>query len=624
MRFRTVFVRTLSCASSVCLAGLSGACGGSDALGPPRAGTATVLSGDEQVGTVGRPLPQPVAVRVADDGGHAVASVPVTWVVVAGGGTSGASPSMTDENGRAETIWVLGTAAGRHRLEARVAGLTPLVFEATALADAPVSATATGGQDQRAQPGATLPEALVVTVRDEFGNPVEGVSVTFSIAAGAGSLSVTESVTDVAGTAATSWTLGASMGTQAARATVPGVGVVRFTALLIGSLDLWLADHPAVSSSIVWEDEDRFALRYEDWTPARRASLADRYNLAQSGSFALEDPPVNQVAGALADSDYPYTGLTADDAWALWSAHVAQALWLERNGEVGWSLEGLPEAELRTLLDGRSMFHRPRSPVEATIGPDLYFVEGRVLPAPPDVVLRFMQAEGLLRPTRGETITAVVDWARRSMAHFLYAFQAQNAYDHWHSRGVVPATRIIEGTTRLPPLYPTYSHWTAGCHGTNHFLQVVLRAVNIPVEYHVAAGHATPRFPTEGLWLSHGDDPYTALVRNPILFSTNELFIDDATREAWFGLHLTREQQLDNVGRRPVELALRYPATFYVMWRRCWDLERGTAAEESEVFTIFGRHFSLEQLDAEGLWERLDGAIAARGGCGTFPPTPGS
>lgn len=87
------------------------------------------------------------------------------------------------------------------------------------------------GDAQTGSGGAALPVALTVRARDGRGYPLVGGQVTFS--AGAGSLSATTVTVDRHGKATTTWTLGASLGSQAVTATMPGLTAVTFTATAV-------------------------------------------------------------------------------------------------------------------------------------------------------------------------------------------------------------------------------------------------------------------------------------------------------------------------------------------------------------------------------------------------------
>ncbi|HET7229615.1 MAG TPA: Ig-like domain-containing protein [Longimicrobium sp.] len=71
--------------------------------------------------------------------------------------------------------------------------------------------------------------AVTVRVLDANGNGVSGVRVTWSVAAGTGTLSSAQTVTDATGRASVQWSLGMEMGTQAVEAVAGSVAPVRIS-----------------------------------------------------------------------------------------------------------------------------------------------------------------------------------------------------------------------------------------------------------------------------------------------------------------------------------------------------------------------------------------------------------
>ena len=74
---------------------------------------------------------------------------------------------------------------------------------------------------QQGAPGRELPESIDVQVMDSDNHPVSGVTVSFSVSGGGGTLSSTSAESDIDGLARVSWTLGGELGPQSleARAT---------------------------------------------------------------------------------------------------------------------------------------------------------------------------------------------------------------------------------------------------------------------------------------------------------------------------------------------------------------------------------------------------------------------
>jgi alpha-tubulin suppressor-like RCC1 family protein len=86
------------------------------------------------------------------------------------------------------------------------------------------------GTGQNGPVGTTLAQDFVVRADDQSGNPVAGLTVTWSITAGGGSITPTTDVTDAAGLAQARMTLGPAAGVNTAQALIQGVTPVVFSA----------------------------------------------------------------------------------------------------------------------------------------------------------------------------------------------------------------------------------------------------------------------------------------------------------------------------------------------------------------------------------------------------------
>jgi PKD repeat protein len=137
-----LFARPRNAAYAVAAGGLV-ACSGGD-LVLPRDGTAAaieVVDGDEQTGSVGQPLSDPVAVEVRDAAGAPVQGATVQFAFTSAGDGAQVAPETTETDtlGRAEAHVVLGSKIGLQTGEVRVLreGADPLLdtFSAVAFAD---------------------------------------------------------------------------------------------------------------------------------------------------------------------------------------------------------------------------------------------------------------------------------------------------------------------------------------------------------------------------------------------------------------------------------------------------------------------------------------------------------
>ncbi len=104
---------------------------------------------------------------------------------------------------------------------------------AEAVQPQPAGLAIISGNDQQGTPGAALPNPLIVEVRDQYGNPLPGAQVTFTVTAGEGKLSgqftVEQVTTDANGRALRTLTLGPGPGTYTLIEVSAGSELVIFT-----------------------------------------------------------------------------------------------------------------------------------------------------------------------------------------------------------------------------------------------------------------------------------------------------------------------------------------------------------------------------------------------------------
>jgi adhesin/invasin len=227
--------RTLTFSAS----GLSSATAGVT-LGAGQAAQMALFAGSPQTATAGTTLPVPPSVIVRDASNNPVTGVNVTFTVTGGGGTTSppsGSTVATDAAGVAAlTSWTLGALAGTNTLSATVAGLSgsPVTFTATGTVGAATQMTPSPVGAQTANVNTPVPVDPSVLVRDANNNPVAGVSVTFTVTGGGGSVSSPTGntvVTNTSGVAAlSSWTLGTVAGANSLQATAAGLPTANFTA----------------------------------------------------------------------------------------------------------------------------------------------------------------------------------------------------------------------------------------------------------------------------------------------------------------------------------------------------------------------------------------------------------
>ena len=193
-------------------------------LPPPMATSLKVISGDNQTGLTSETLMNPFVVEVHDQYDEPMEGVTVTFVVSAGGGSVSDISVNTDANGLAQSTLILGSDPGTNTVEASIGDLSQ-TFNAEAALPPPMATSlkVISGDNQTGLTGETLMNPFVVEVRDQYDDPMEGVTVTFAVSTGGGSLSDMSVDTDANGLAQSTLTLGSDPGTNTVTASVEGL-----------------------------------------------------------------------------------------------------------------------------------------------------------------------------------------------------------------------------------------------------------------------------------------------------------------------------------------------------------------------------------------------------------------
>jgi len=203
------------------------------------AGTATALAlmtPPSPAVPSGGMFPQQPVVQLHDVYGNdrAQAGVPVTVSITSGGGTlNGTLTENTDATGAAvfTNLEIIGTV-GPRTLTFTSPGLTSVGSGAIdVLVGTPASIVATTSTILGGTVGQPVSNRPTVQVTDASGNPVVGVTVTFTVTSGGGGVTGGSGPTGLGGIAqVTSWTLGTVAGTNTLDASVGSLAPVAFEA----------------------------------------------------------------------------------------------------------------------------------------------------------------------------------------------------------------------------------------------------------------------------------------------------------------------------------------------------------------------------------------------------------
>lgn len=212
----------------------------------PPAARIVIISGSGQTGPAGGALAQPLVVEVQATDNLPVPNASVTFRAVTAGGSVATATATTDASGRASTAMTLGRTAGAYTFEAASGSLAAVTANETATPAPAAAILISSGNGQSAPVGTAIPQPLAVIVRDQFGTPVSGATVTWTRETGGGALGSATSTTSPTGIATNSYTFSNVTGAERIRASLAGVagtnGEVFFTVTAV-------AGAPAVITS---------------------------------------------------------------------------------------------------------------------------------------------------------------------------------------------------------------------------------------------------------------------------------------------------------------------------------------------------------------------------------------
>ena len=186
------------------------------------------ISGDLQSGLVGSQAAAPLIVQLPGSSGQTI-----TWTVTGGQASLSSGTSVTDSSGNSSITFHYGNTAGPISISATAgtAGGT-VVFTETATTGG--STTVISGNNQTGTSGGTLQPFVVQLGSGSSG--AAGVTVTWTIVQGTGTLSSPTTVTDSNGNTSNTLTLGPNAGVVIVQATANGFGSVSFSSTAIAGI----------------------------------------------------------------------------------------------------------------------------------------------------------------------------------------------------------------------------------------------------------------------------------------------------------------------------------------------------------------------------------------------------
>jgi len=191
-------------------------------IGKGQASAVVISQGNNQTGKAGDTLPQTLIATVTDPCGGQVLGTTGTWTVVSGSATLKNASSNSDSAGRFTTQVVLGQVPGPIQVRLSVPNVGSVVFD---MSNSVVVSNVklVSGSGQTGFTSAAFPQPVVFQVLDAQGNPIPGITVSFNIVSGSGSVNPSTLATDAQGRVATTITAGATAGSITISASAGGL-----------------------------------------------------------------------------------------------------------------------------------------------------------------------------------------------------------------------------------------------------------------------------------------------------------------------------------------------------------------------------------------------------------------
>lgn len=285
--------------------------------------------------------------------------------------------------------------------------------------------------------------------------------------------------------------------------------------------------HPEIFRQMIWADEERSSGGSIIYSREKMQKLAHYIALLEAGQdFPLNSPPAGFDVpwGERLDSTRKF--YTEDEALSMWLPHLAVSLYTEVNELVPWSITSYTNEQKAFLLDARRFINYWSLPSGPAYTFFLTWENGGGLAGITDwnafYSFEFLRSNDMIRATQAESIYAFTQWIRENVYHEA-ASRAYELHLSYGYNGSYPVDKILS-----PP--SGQKSWTQGCSGTSSLYSAVLKTINIPVSINMTlGGHRGPLFPTAGLALMHGDDPYGLSNRRGLQeVPVNEIFVSIA------------------------------------------------------------------------------------------------
>ncbi|MBN1999711.1 Ig-like domain-containing protein [candidate division KSB1 bacterium] len=283
--------------------------------------TMSLVSGNNQTGTVNTQLNSPFVIKLEDNVGSPVVGESITFNVLSGNGSFSNQQSVvvqTNSLGRASATATLGTVAGDTNnvffASVPAAAGSPVEFRASATAGPVSKLEEVSGNGQTGPINRILSDPFVVRVMDGYNNPIDNHEVKFQVTAGDGTINNQKEVkvtTNPDGEAFVFLRLGTKVGTntvQATSASLPGT-VVNFNAASDPGgpvrIDIVSGDNQIGDPGQLLPQQLAVAVRDSFFNPIPEHAVA--FSVVSGGGHINGQTTVERITNLFGEASVPFT-----------------------------------------------------------------------------------------------------------------------------------------------------------------------------------------------------------------------------------------------------------------------------------------------------------------------------
>ena len=255
---------------------------------------------------------------------------------------------------------------------------------------------------------------------------------------------------------------------------------------------------PQLAHQIVWQRPDGSKVDFERWSPSQKVRINELFDRINRNERDLGVRCPRPEDGVNVELRRIY--ISENEAFDMYAASVAQAIYIESNNLVPWSLRNNPPAENEAILDSSQYFsiitsdglgslsvvRRRFSPGTSYRLPAWHYAS-EALSCDPRVPYNFLSGLNssthttLIQSSQRDTIKALSLWFHKNAFHDPNPPTYFPSFDEWVRDFIFLESRLARRTSGIGETAAQGILMRKGCHGAANLFLELARGINIPI-----------------------------------------------------------------------------------------------------------------------------------------------